>query len=290
MTTRTRNTKKHSSLGVRAFNSIDEALAVGLADGLTTIKSNGRYFDFFYEDRGAPVTLVTFHSATGPTTTEYPIFSGARFAKNLGVNFLAFADAACGGMEKMLTFWHQSTKRVPSASFIPKIVELARIAGGGRHLVFFGSSAGGFAALQYSSLFPDSAALVINPRIELMGRPFRFDAYSKVAYPGWTPEMVAKKIPTSMARRYSVERPNTVAYLQNRQDPLYYENHYLPFKKATEGHSNVHFQVRNWGKGHVVPPASAYMEPLEALVANAPNWGLGLGEFSKNVESLEVAV
>lgn len=280
MLNRTRNIKKHSSRGRRIFDDFDSALRAGLSEGLTIIKSNGRYFDFYFEDRNSPVTLVTFHAATGPKTVEYPIFTGSRFAEKLGVNLLAFADSACGGAEKLLTFWHQSTKRVPSGKFIPSIIALTQRPGQEKHLIFFGSSAGGYAALHYSTYFPKSVALVMNPRIELLGKPDRFDDYSRKAYPGWNPQMIAAKIPTSMSKWYAKGRENTVAYIQNTGDRLYYENHFSRFEAATREQSNIHFKIQNWGKGHMVPPANEYMEPLKSLVNHAPNWNAGLSNFA----------
>ncbi|MGP5032339.1 hypothetical protein ACTXJG_13010 [Glutamicibacter arilaitensis] len=281
MQNRTRNIKKHSSRGRRVFEDLDSAIQAGLSDGLTIIKSNGRYFDYYFEDRGSSVTLVTFHAAIGPNTVEYPIFTGSRFAEKLNVNLLAFADAACGGAEKLLTFWHQSTKRVPSGKIIPQIIDLTQRTGHEKHLIFFGSSAGGYAALHYSTFFPNSVSMVMNPRIELLGKPHRFNEYSQRAYPGWEPETVARKIPTSMSNWYSKGRENTVFYLQNSGDKVYYNNHYSPFEAATRGQANIHFKIHNWGNGHIVPPANEYMDPLESLVEHAPNWKSAITHFTK---------
>ncbi|WP_413456257.1 hypothetical protein ACLQ8T_07550 [Glutamicibacter sp. FR1] len=280
MQNRTRNIKKYSSKGRRIFEDIETSLRAGLTEGLTIVKSNGRYFDYYFEDRNSPVTLVTFHAATGPNTVEYPIFTGSRIADELGVNLLAFADSACGGAEKLLTFWHQSTKRVPSGKFIPAIIALTQYPRHETHLIFFGSSAGGYAALHYSTFFPKSAALVMNPRIELLGKPDRFDDYSQIAYPGWNPQMVAERIPTSMSKWYKEGRENTVAYIQNSGDKLYYENHFSHFEAATKGQTNIHFKIKHWGKGHIVPPAHEYMKPLKALVSHAPHWNTALSNFN----------
>lgn len=247
--------------------------------GLSVIKSNGRYFDYFYEDRGSPVTFVTFHAATGPSTVEYPIFSGRRIADKLGINLLAFADVACGGAEKLLTFWHQSTKRVPSSKFITRIINKAQQEQDGRHLIFFGSSAGGFAALNYSARFRDSVALVLNPRIELGAKPYRFKEYAQIAFPGWSLESVASRIPMSMSKLYSEGQANTVAFIQNSEDLVYFNNHFTPFHDATKLDQKVLVKLGNWGKGHVIPPEKVYMEPLELLVTNAPNWARALNDF-----------
>lgn len=237
-----------------------------------------------YMDRGANVTLVTFHAALSPNTGEYPIFSGSRFSEELEVNHLAFADPACGSAESLLTFWHMSTKRVDSQSIIPKIIEHSTSGDTSQNLIFFGSSAGGFAALNYSASFPGSLAFVMNPRIDLEGLPHRFDSYAAVAYPGWKPKAVSRKISTNMADHYSQQRKNTVVYLQNSQDPVYFDHHFSPFMKATSGNINIHAKVRDWGEGHVLPPKTEYIEPLRKLCEVAPNWNAALfSEFTPNL-------
>ncbi|WP_146112550.1 alpha/beta hydrolase [Arthrobacter sp. MYb213] len=272
MALRTRNIEKYRLNGVRTFTTIEALLASPIRPGLNSVKSNNRFFDFFFEDRGSNVTLVAFHAALGTKTEHYPIFSGHNFAKELGVNLLSFADPACGGAESMLTFWHQSTKRVDSSAFIVDIVKNIVNSSSGRNLIFFGSSAGGFAALRYSALFAGSVCVVMNPRIELESKPYRFDSYSRRAFPGWLPEQVAKRFPTSMSNYYSIPRKNKVFYLQNSNDELYFNFHFMPFKVATKSRDNIQFKIENWGKGHVVPPKNEYMDLLKQLVSSAPNW------------------
>lgn len=277
---RNRNLQKYSSRGLHSFSTLEEAVSHPIKVGLTSIKSNNRYFDFLYEDRQSAVTLITFHSALNASTNEYPIFSGSKFAEELGCNLLAFADASCGGLESLPTFWHLSTKRVNSSTIIKRIISHAATTGTGEHLVFFGSSAGGYAALNYSTSFPGSVAVVLNPRIELEAKPYRFEKFSHVSYPGWSPEKVASKLPTSMATHYSEPRNNKVLYLQNAQDNLYYNYHYNTFRISAKACKNIYYKVKDWGIGHVLPPRDEYMDPLRDLIKNAPHWDAILKEHS----------
>ena len=280
MESRARKLSPYNKSGHASFNSLAELLAKPLADGVSSIKENSRWFDVLYEDRQSDVTLVTFHAALPRRRATYPLFSGRKLIQDLDANFLAFADPACGSAESLSTFWHLGTKRVNAQKFIPAIVNHAKESRSGKHTLFFGSSAGGFAALNYSAQTPDSGVLVVNPRIDLLAKPEKLPQYAEVVYPGWDLSRVKRLIPTSMADLYSKPRQNTVAYLQNTQDDDYFNDHYAPFKEATVGRENVYFKTEAWGLGHVVPPRDAFLLPLKSMVQSAPAWKYALEDGS----------
>lgn len=276
MEPRKRLVRPFTSLGHSQFETLEELTAQPLRDGLTSIKTNNRWFDVLYIDRGADVTFVAFHAAVPVRKAEYPVFSSHRLSEGLGVNYLGFADPMCGSAESLKTGWHLGSKRVNSQRFIPSIIEHALATRSGRHLIFFGSSAGGFAALNYGARFPGSAVLVVNPRVELFAEPHTFAEYATAAYHGVEPERVAERVPRSMADLYSRPRGNTVAYLQNVEDATYFEHHYRHFERVTSGRKDVYIKTGNWGPGHVMPPQHVFMQPLRSMVDNAPHWGVGL--------------
>lgn len=256
--------------------SLNEVLGRPLQEGLTSIKTNNRWFDVLYEDRGASVTMVTFHAGMPQRARQYPVFSSRAIAEELQVNYLGFADPACGALESVPTFWHLGTKRVDSRQIVPSIIRHALASGSGRHLVFFGSSAGGFAALNYGSQFPDSVVLVMNPRIDLLSKPNRFPNYALTCFPGGDPDRLAKRLPVSMSSLYASSNGPTVAYLQNTEDEDYYWHHFVPFMIEVEGRPDVYVHAEAWGEGHTVPPREAYVGPLAKLVRSAPDWNLAL--------------
>ena len=269
---RTRNTDKYNEFGHHIFSSLDEAVSIPLSDGLNTIETNEREFDYFYRDRGSNVTIVTFSAAMPQSMNEYPFFSGRKMTSELSANWLSFSDPANGGEENLPTFWHLGTGRINSAEIIPRIIQHALDTGSGKHLIFFGSSAGGFAALNYSRMFPGSAALVMNPRVNVLNEPKRLPKYGPFAFPGVDAVDLNKRLPLNLAKVYSAPQSNHVFYLQNLQDQNYTRHHYTHFKKSVEGRSEVQFITGNWGAGHVTPPRTAYIEPLKSLVQSAPRW------------------
>lgn len=272
MSQRPRDIRKYIQKGYSVYESFESFELGAIAQGLTSIKTNNRWFDFIYEDRGANVTLVSFSAAASARTETYPNFSGRGVALALDVNWLAFSDAASGSAESLPTFWHLGTRRVESRKFIPAVVRKVLKQDDAECLLFFGSSAGGFAALNYGSQFQGSASFVMNPRVNLLSQPNRFDKYSGVAFSGIDPERLVRSLPFDMAKHYSTPRSNSVFYLQNMQDVTYTTHHYRPFAAAVRGKPSIQFITGDWGVGHVVPPREVYMGPLASLVSSAPDW------------------
>lgn len=280
---RERDTTKFSDLGVNEHGDFETFLKSPLTNGLNTISFGGRLFDFFYEDRGAPVTLVTFTAAVSPSFVKYPLFSSRPVAERLNVNFVSFADPASGGDTALTTFWHLGTAEVPANEVIPKIISKVMGESVGEHLLFFGSSAGGFAALNYSARFPGSAVMVMNPRVSLLNEPKHTSRYVPVVFPGRNITEKLRELPYDMSKLYSVAQGNSVFYLQNLQDSTYKRHHYAHFEKAVSGREDVTFITGNWGDGHVVPPRDVFESALYNLVSSAPGWGAHQGSERPNL-------
>lgn len=261
--------------GHHKFDGLDDfQRQAAIQPGLNSIMTNNRWLDFFYEDRGAAVTMVTFNAALPASVTTYPVFSARPVASELGINYLGFADSAQGSAESLPTFWHLSTKRVDALKLVPSVINKLTSERPGQNLLFFGSSAGGFGALYYSAMFPGSAAVVLNPRINVMHEPKRFPKYAPVAYPGIDRTQVAHTLPYDLAKHYEQPQGNYVVYLQNLQDTNYYRHHYLHFRKAVAGRNDVRFVTGEWGQGHVVPPRDVYVKEVQSLAEAAPHWGI----------------
>lgn len=263
---RQRDTEQYAHEGVSRFKDIDSFLSKRIRPGLSSIMETNRWFDFFYEDRGSKVTFVVFPAAVPSSFAKYPFFTSRGMAEKLGANYLCFADPAVGGNEGLSTFWYLSTRRVRTQALVPAVVRHALKTGAGEKLLFFGSSAGGFGALMYSSMFPGSSCLVMNPRVDLLERPVWFDEYASIVYPGWDTEKLRDKLQTSVAPLYVRPAGNHVVYLQNTQDKNYIQNHYPKFKAVAQDRSDVEFILGAWGNGHVVPPREEYMPRLRGLV------------------------
>lgn len=264
---RHRDTDQFVEDGVSRFKNLKSFLGKPVQTGLSSIMETNRWFDFFYEDRGSKVTFVVFPAAIPSTFEKYPFFTSRSMAENLGANYLCFADPAVGGDEGLSTFWYLDTRRVRTQTIIPEVIRHTLKTGSGEKLLFFGSSAGGFGALLYSSKFPGSSCLVLNPRIDLLARPVWFDEYASVVYPGWEISKIRERLPTNLAELYRRPHGNRVVYLQNTQDKNYFQNHYPQFEAVAKNRNDIEFVLGRWGEGHVVPPREEYMPRLRKMLA-----------------------
>lgn len=249
-----RDIEKFSGTGRSEFDSLKALISTPLADGISSLRINSRWFDIFYEDRGAAVTIVAFHAAISKENKTFPVFSGYEITKDLEANYLGISDPLSGNEEALPVAWHLGSERVESSTIIPAIVDHAIASRSGSRLVFFGSSAGGFAALSYSSKFPGSTAFVLNPRIDLLSPPLSFGRYAKAAYPGMPHSLVEKQYDLNMSNLYSKRQSNFVFYLQNKNDPIYFDFHFSQFINKINNRNNILFRLGSWGQGHVVPP------------------------------------
>lgn len=268
---RSRDISKFANLGNQEFSTIESLVSSPLKTGLTSLKIDNNWFDFLFEDRKSNTTLVTFTAAVPAKAKTFPIFSSRHIAEELGVNFLAFADPASGGANSLPTFWHLGTQAIDTTKIIPQIISKIQFSTK-TNLLFFGSSAGGFAALNYGAQFPGSAVLVMNPRISLLNSPKRIQSYTPVNFPQSDSLSMIRSLPYDQSKVYNEPRGNRIFYIQNLQDNNYSRHHYAHFKKSTQGREDVKFILGNWGSGHVVPPKSVYVDRLRDLVTSAPNW------------------
>ncbi|WP_418909108.1 hypothetical protein [Glutamicibacter endophyticus] len=267
--TRRRDLAKYTEDGHNVYQSENELYESTLNEGLSSTLCSGTWFDFRFIDRGADTTLISFSAAIPPMFETYPIFSAAPIAENLGLNYLGFSDPAYGGDVNLPTFWHLGVENVESRVLVPSTIDKLLMHKGPHNLCFFGSSAGGFAALRYAMLYPEAQTVVMNPRINLLNMPKRFPEYSARAFPSVDRMDLLAQIPYNLAKAYHELEHGRVRYIQNLEDRNYRLGHFDHFKKAVCGDDKVEFITGNWGQGHVVPPEEVYMNALRESVKEA---------------------
>ncbi|WP_417234075.1 hypothetical protein [Arthrobacter sp.] len=271
MQKRDRDLLKFEEYGQTQFESINSFFAASPALGLSSIYAKGRFIDVLHIDRGASTTLIGFHAAV-PDSFTYPFFSGVGMTDDMDVNFLGFSDPFIGGDQGFSTGWFIGSEELPLQELVPSIIRHYISDAGQRRLIFFGSSAGGFAALYFSSVFPGSLAIAVNPRIDLEIEPTSFHEYAETIFRGRSPAELKSFVTTRLSEQYAGGAPNTVAYMQNSQDRRYFERHMQPFLHSIGSSNNIHFLVDAWGIGHVPPPSATLRKIVRTLIAAAPNW------------------
>ena len=260
---------QHHHFGFEDFSSSD------VRDGITRITSGGVHLDFLYEDKGAPVTFVYFHAALG-LKQSYPFFGGRTMVDGMHVNYLGIADPVAGLVNAPTAGWHLGTRDLPLQDHLTELIQHVLASGSGRYLMFFGASAGGFAALTYGARFKDSLSVVVNPRTGLLNTPGTFEEYRDVAYPGVKVEELRSIFCMDASFLHATGEGNTVAYIQNLQDKRFLNGQLLPFLNQCSGQPNIYLKTGEYGVGHVVPPRSVLRKAIKSSLRTAPRWGKGL--------------
>lgn len=122
-------------------------------------------------------------------------------------------------------------------------------------IIFFGPSAGGFASLYYSHLFPNSLSIAVNPQTAIP-RYYQHlaDAYYTAAWPNEDRRLA---LVDDVVPLYEGNFTNHVIYLQNSRDDFHLKHHFEPWRDATLNAfgSRWFLLSEDWGNGHTPPPA-----------------------------------
>lgn len=249
----------------------DSFFAHEIQPGIQVIPYGDSVLELLVEDRGASTTLVLFHAAVNPKQTSIPVFIGHQLTSDLAAN-LVFVS------EPSLDFgvsigWFSGDPNRDLQSTLPRILE--HIQNGlksSKNLIFYGSSAGGFASLYYSHRFVDSLAIVANPQTDISKyHPEHVKQFLKRVWGTHTFEEVTAT--TEVCSMYKENFPNFVAYLQNCNDNLHISDHCLPWAAATEKFSDRRrFMTADWGKGHAPPNFFLLQGILKYAVLLDGNW------------------
>lgn len=154
---------------------------------------------------------------------------------------------------------------------------------GAKHIVFFGSSGGGLAALQVATYVPDSIALPFNPQTSIANYKVKGTGlgaqrrYVKAVMPHLIPQGGVSAITsdvdwsvplgerTSAMVRYDKPQPNKVLYAQNNNDFSHVEQHYTAFRERVEygvNHDRVRFLNYDGRPRHRPPRATEFKDAL----------------------------
>ncbi|AQS73276.1 hypothetical protein [Corynebacterium ammoniagenes] len=239
--------------------------------GIHSIKYGSGNLDFYVENKDAKTTLVLFHAAVPPRVNTYPVFQGLTITQNLKCNLIFVSDPVLE-MNTNLGWYAGDTLRrlqddLPKA--LSKVLTNFR---SHEHLVFFGPSGGGFAALYYSRLFPGSWAISMNPQTDISKySPRAVDSYLNAAWRG----LPIEKAPFhhSIIDSYRKDFRNHIIYVQNLGDRTHVPRHLLPFLEATqENRSKTALFAGKWGLGHKPAPGRILSEIFRQVISSNGNW------------------
>lgn len=259
--------------GAIEHSSIEEFLACEIRPGPHEIH-RGLPIDLLVEDRGASTTLIALHAAAPTHVTTLPMLSGRALAAATDVNLLAIADPSLVMHPDVSLGWYlgnrpQGRFRTLATPIIAHVLEQL----GSTRTVFFGASGGGFAAGELSQDFPESLALLCNPRLDFTAHPraairdYLVHCHSAVSR---TPQLRIRDefVPAALDVGWNCGPANTVAIIQNTGDRLYHDHQFLPFVQRHAEDPSVLHLLRDGGEGHRHVPR-AELEQVIAGVAEA---------------------
>lgn len=266
------------------FDSVEEFLSSPVPTSSSeeaeaiSIRYGAAFMDVLVEDRGADVTIVLFHAAIDPAKTSLPVFIGRQMVEGIDANLVYISDPSLDRGASIGWFTGDESRPFQEdlTSCLTHIFASfhsdAPAQEVGQKTIFFGASAGGFAALYFSRRFPGSLAVVSNPQTHI-GRYLepQVKAYRKKC---WSSRKLSETTMTfDLVTEYGKGFENYVAYLQNEDDELHYTQHYLPWSQAvTERPQQWRLLLGDWGEGHAPAPQMLLTGILGYAASLAGDW------------------
>jgi len=255
------------------FDSPQAFLEGDIRPGLITVEAGGLNIDVLYEPAGSKTTVVIFHAALSRENVTLPMFTGRRITQDGPVNRIYVSDPGLYADPELTLSWYAGTSTLPLQTVLPPIIERLVVEAGGDRLMFFGASGGGFAAMFYSRLFPESLAVAVNPQTVLKNFPaYTLRQFTERAFPNFTQtEVLDHAVCSDLRIPYTESFPNYVIYIQNERDD-HREKHLEPFLEAIGDKGRVAVVFGDWGDGHVAPPNEYLRDFLSNLTGSPGPW------------------
>lgn len=268
-------------------DAFDPSTEVGITKYRADV-GRGCTLDSLFVNKRSDVLLVSMHGAIQRATIRLPRFERLRSFLRTEHSSIYFGDPALYLGEKFSLSWFTGWHETNVPHLIADWVEKAAYASGASKVVFLGSSGGGFASAQVSSYVPGSAAVVFNPQTVISAyRPNGSLGYGRGFIRNIMPELTPKaglasldaetdwaapmRDRGSMIVRYSRPVSNKLLFVQNEMDHSHWQDHYTPFREATEGgvnHERIRYEIYTGPEGHSAPPR----EVFDAALASALGW------------------
>lgn len=210
-------------------------------DGLRLLPGRNTYratvddvpFDVFLDRKGRRRLIVLLPGATSRAKGHIDFQRHAWSRDFPEHDVLSVSDPSVRADNDLKLGWFQHEEKrygLPAlASLIRCVSERGNYSP--EEIVLFGSSGGGFAALQLSRFLPDATAIAINPQINLANyfRSF-YDKMITSCYPGRSAASVASDYPDRISVDIELDRRRAPVYIfQNVHDHLHLNKHLRPF-------------------------------------------------------------
>ena len=250
------------------FESLDDV------NGFHVVVHNGLPLDILIEDNGHNTTLVSLHAALGAAKIDPPVFTGRAVSENIGLNRIFISDSSLYSSADLSLGWYLGTRQVNLTKLLVDVITAVQNRLSASHLVFFGSSGGGFAALNISRELAGSLAIPVNPQTRILDYAkvhWRQMAESCFKVQGEeSDEVFLGSHPRADQRTlYAEGFENSVIYLQNSQD-AHVSSQMIPWFEAVSWQAGL--LLEQWGKGHVPPTSDRLRSLLKELAPVEGDW------------------
>lgn len=187
--------------------------------------------------------FVMMPSAVERWRVRLPVFSRWTWASKgtFPGDVLCIADPTLDMHDDLGLGWCLGTSEHPAIDEIESIIAtFARAKGfANEDIVFWGSSAGGFASLALSARFAGSTAVAINAQTDALsyGVQDQVDLVRQVCFGGAAEQQVRADFGhlVDMAQRWTGQTSSRALLIQNELDLHHYNVHFKPFWKALGG-------------------------------------------------------
>ncbi|QSZ49895.1 hypothetical protein AYX22_16755 [Arthrobacter sp. D5-1] len=200
----------------------------------------GRSIDFYSKLSQSRDLFVCLHGAMRPGPERYPKFQRVSSMKNRVDAFLSFADPTLQHSvnQEFGIGWYTGRSGWDPIFDIANVVRQAQLHVGAERVMFLGGSAGGFAALRISTLFPGSLAFVTDPQtnVGLYHQGHRDRLFSE-CWPGWGQRELLEAFPERFDMGYlytTLDPDNFVYYRQSTSDKWHSDTFARPFAEAVK--------------------------------------------------------
>lgn len=232
-----------------------------------------------WENKNSEHTIICF-SAASQKIRELPFWSGRKLVAELDANVILVSDPSLSLDQTLNLAWYAGSQK--QRHLIATLSHILKTMIRDTTPVFFGASAGGWAALTYAAEFENSIAVPVNPQIDI-SRYLYFPYYTRKAW-GTEPDSVELPFEGNVANRYSDESAPTVVYIQNKGDTHHYEEHFLLFQQKHGNPERLIALTPELGDGHIAPSRNSLQKILELATDS-----LGLAELTSSLREVHIA-
>lgn len=214
-----------------------------------------------WTNKNAPSTVICF-SAASSKVKEVPFWTGRGLTSGLDSNVLLVSDPSMILDRTMSLGWYAGSLEQPN--LIETLTTVFRAVTADTRPIFFGASAGGWAALKYAARIDGAVAVAVNPQVDI-SRYMYFPYYLRKA---WKTELGSEQLSFEgdVSRDFAEHNGATVVYVQNKGDSHHLNEHFGLFKSVVGDREELIELLPDLGPGHVAPAKESLVEILEKTI------------------------